>query len=261
MNRCHVCATELLGCLAFLTAVFGQITQIHPIPENGPCCAALPGRDGRHGRDGPPGPPGLPAVQGPPGSLGNGLPGPPGPPGEGPPGPPGHPGEGLSGPQSSPGYSDVYMLITPDDIRNKRYSNRIRLYEPLSAGASISFDVGNKTYNRLLRVTLAEPNVLSNTDQFVFSATISHRNPVSVDTDMDLIIAVSDGHNAVGYVTADEKNSPSILYATEGPSRQTFYHSIHAFKVEDFKYSPLHPVQVNFGGNLETFGSSRTNCL
>ena len=257
MSRRHVCAT-VLGCLALLTAVFGQIPHIPPIhPENVPCCAALPGRNGRKGRDGPPGSPGLPAVQGPPGSLANGLPGPPGPPGEGLPGPPGSPGAELSGPRGSPGYNDVYMLITPDDVRNKRYGNRIRVYEPLSAGTSISFDAGNTTYNRLIRVTLAEPNVLSNTDRYVFSATISHRNPVSVEADMDLIITVSDGHHAVGYVISDQANSPIIMFAAEGPSRQVFVHSLSEHTVA-FQYSPLHPVQVNFGGNLKAFGVGQT---
>ena len=252
----HVCPT-VLGCLAILAAVSGQTPPFHPMPmpQNNPCCAALPGRDGRDGRDGPPGPPGPP---------GDALTGPPGPPGDrlpGPAGPPGSPGIGVRGPPGPPGEKDgdiSYMLITPNDVRNKRYGNRTRLYEPLSAGESISFAAGKRRNNRLIRVTLAEPNVLNKTARYVVTATISHRNPVSVHTDMDLNVVVSDGSSGVGYSFSEQGNS-KIMYAAEGKSQgEIFAHYLIPSGVTPFKYSPLHTVQVKFGGNLKAFGIGKT---
>ena len=251
----QVCAT-VLGCLAVLAAVSGQTPPPYPMPQNDPCCAAQPGRDGRDGRDGLPGPPGPP---------GDGLPGPSGPPGDrlpGPPGPPGTPGVGVQGPPGSPGENDSdisYMLITPNDVKNKRYGNRIRLHEPLSTGESISFAAGKRRNNRLIRVTLAEPNVLNKTARYVVTATISHRNPVSVHTDMDLNVVVSDGSSGVGYSFPDQ-NSSKIMYAAEGRSLEDiFVHNLDIpFGTTAFKYSPLHTVQVKFGGNLKAFGIGKT---
>ena len=87
MNNHHVCAT-LLGCLAILAAGTGQ-TQL---PPDVACCAAQSGRDGRDGQDGIPGPPG----------------------------PYGLPKKHCLQEQNED--SSVYMLITSDEVENKRYT-------------------------------------------------------------------------------------------------------------------------------------------
>ena len=213
-----VCAT-VIGCLAILATVSAQ-TQI---PPNG-CAAGPPGRDGRDGRDGLPGPPGSPFLLG-----------------------------------KQKGDSSFHLLITPDDVKNISYSNRIRLYESLSAGSSISFDAGSTTYNRLMRVTLVEPNVLKDSARYVVTATVSHRNPVSVTTDMDLTIAVSDNSSTVGYEIADQANSPTYMWASEGLSEQILNPSTTTFQSdEQNNYSPLHTVQVKFGGGVGAFGIGKT---
>ena len=157
------------------------------------------------------------------------------------------------------GDSSFHLLITPDDVKNISYSNRIRLYESLSAGSSISFDAGSTNNNRLMRLTLVEPNVLKDSARYVVTATVSHRNPVSVTTDMDLTIAVSDNSSAVGYTIADQSNSPVYMWASEGLSEQILNPSITTFQSdEQNNYSPLHTVQVKFGGGVGAFGIGKT---
>ena len=188
------------------------------------------GRDGRDGRDGQPGPPG----------------------------PPGPPGKGFV--QRKTGNSSIYMLITRQDVKNEKSSNRVRLYESLSAGTSISFDAGSTTYSRLMRITLVEPDVLDNADQYVVTATIAHRNPVSPSTDMDLSITVTDDQSAVGYEIADQSNSPTYTWASEGLNKQILNPTITAYKSTwpVNYYSPLHTVQVKFGGGAKAFGILKT---
>ena len=124
-----------------------------------------------------------------------------------------------------------YMLVTLNDVRNKRYGHRVRLYQPLSAGTSISFDAGNMDFKRLMKITLVEPLVLSETARYVATVTISHRNSVNVTTDMDPIVTVSDGQFVLGYQFVDQGDSPKFMYAAEGRSGHTFEDYVYPFLV------------------------------
>lgn len=209
--------------LAILSFVPESSGNNHSKPSDR-CYAAKPGRDGRDGRDG--------------------LPGPPGP-----------SGERLQ-------QSNFYLLVTPNDVKNKRYGNRVRLYESLSTGPSMSFDAENVTiYNRLMRITLAEPNVLKDCTQYVATVTVSHRSPVSLNADMDLSITVSDDRVAVGFEIADQAHTPTFMWATEGLSEQLLDPSLTTYRSQhrhNYEYSPLHTVQVKFGESLSAFGIGKT---
>ena len=255
-TTCLAVAVTLLSLSQGETTVSEKGTKL-----TAPCRIAQPGRDGRDGRDGLPGPPGLTGERG----------------SEGPAGPSGAPGKqgpsgspGARSPAGSPGRdgpkgdaancsSSFYLFLTPDDVKLKRYGNRVRLYESLSAGSLISFDAGSTMYNRLMRVTLVEPNVLKDSARYVVTATVSHRNPVSVTTDMDLTIAVSDNSSAVGYEIADQANSPTYMWANEGLSEQILNPSVTTFQSDQQNnYSPLHTVQVKFGSGVGAFGIGKT---
>ncbi|XP_065837337.1 uncharacterized protein [Oscarella lobularis] len=230
-------------------------------------CVSLRERDGRDGRDGlvgPPGPPGERGPAGPSGSAGApGKKGPVGSPGER--GPAGRPGkDGEQGPKGDSGNSssNVYSLITPDDVKHARFGNRIQVYETLLDGGSISFDAGETGFNRLMRVTVVEPNVLDDSSRYIVTATISHRNPVSVTADMDLLVSVSDGLSIVGYNLLDKENKGwmDIMSACEGPSAQTFSDRkcVRFKSAKKTKFSPLHTVQIKLGGSLAAFGIGKT---
>ena len=159
--------------------------------------------------------------------------------------------------------SVCYMMITHDDVIYKRKGDRVRLYEPLRSGAtSISFDAGQTDFNRLMRITLAEPNVLDNSARYIVTATVAHRNPVSVTTDMDLYVTVSDGVSAVGYLILDEANRKSndVMWPCAGPNGQTFVHHnsgcTHLKSQGPKKFSPTHTVQVNFGDHRKALGKT-----
>ena len=244
----HLRYATISCCLAILLTVAPHLSQSVGItppddePEPDQCCirAPKPGRDGKDGQDGLPGPPGLQGERGLAGSPGK---------------------DGERGPKGDPAVNDddIYLMITPNDVKFKRYGDRVRLHETLAIGTSISFNAGSTTYNRLMRVTLVEPNVLKDSARYVVTATVSHRNPVSVTTDMDLTITVSDDSSAVGYEIADQANSPIYMWASEGLCGQILKPSITTFKSdEQNKYSPLHTVQVKFGGGVRAFGIGKT---
>ena len=213
-----------LAILAVVAVSCNAQTQSKP---NDLCPTGADGRDGKDGRSGRPGPPGPP-------------------------------GDGIM--QEMKDDSSVYMLISRQDVKNERYGKRIRLYESLSAGASISFGTGNTTYSRLMRITLVEPDVLMNSDQYVVTATIAHRNPVSPNTDMDLSVTVTDDEFAVGYEIADQSNSPTYTWASEGLNKQILNPTITTYKSTwpVNYYSPLHTVQVKFGGGAKAVGILKT---
>ena len=247
----HLRYATISCCLAILLTVAPHLSQsmgVPPddggdkIPESDQCCAAQPGRDGRDGRDGLPGPPGLQGERGPAGSPGE---------------------DGERGPKgdSAAANNDIYLMITPNDVKFKRYGDRVRLHEALASGTSISFNAGSTKYNRLMSVTLVEPNVLDDSARYVVTATISHRNPVSVTTDMDLYVTVSDGVGAVGYLILDEanRNSRNTMWPCEGASGQTFDRKCTEVKSSSkTNFSPLHTVQVKFGGHHGAFGIGKT---
>ena len=173
-------------------------------------------------------------------------------------------GRGSAGTPAGPGNSTSYLLVTPNDVINKRYGKRVRLDEKLSGGSSITFNAGTTDFNRLMRITLAEPNVLDDSAQYVVTATIAHRNPVSVTTDMDLYVTVSDGISAVGYLILDETNrkSKDTMWPCEGSNGKTFVdHELGCTKLKSqapTKFSPPHTVQVKFGGDHKAFGIAKT---
>ena len=248
-------------CLAVVTV---QVSLSQSVTKpTAPCCAAQPGRDGRDGRDGLPGPPG---ERGPAG----GTPGPEGPSGaQGKQGSPGHPGErGPPGPpgtiQEEPPYS-FHLLISPDDIKYKRHGEKIRFYKTVtpSIGKSISFNKGNTKFHRLMQVTLAEPNTLNDSAQYIATAKISHRNPVSVRTDMDIYVTVSDGVSVVGYVIVDESNRASLapMGACEGLSTGVHFTNLacgYGRFPGKTRFSPYHTVQVQFSASNTAFGIGET---
>ena len=211
------------------------------IPEKDQCCAAQPGRDGRDGRDGLPGAPGLQGERGPAGKDGE---------------------RGPKGDSAAVNNSSFYLLITPNDVKFKRYGDRVRLHETqVSGGPSISFNAGQTNRNRLMSVTLVEPNVLDDATRYVVTATISHRSPVSVTTDTDIFLTVSDGIEAVGYIILDKanRNSKDAMWACEGRRQQIFGCDITKLKSPSItNFSPLHTVQVKFGGHHGAFGIGKT---
>ena len=187
----------------------------------------------------------------------------------GPPSPPRERGpEGIPGREGEPAPKEnsvncnssdkLYLLITPND---QRYSERVRFYETPSVGASFSITVGETAHNRLTRVTLAKLNVLNDSAQYIVTATITHRSPVSVAADMDLYVTVSDGLSAVGYLLIDEsnKNSLDVKWACEGRSEQVFRPRCAVFKnTQKTRYSPLHTVKIKVGGQRGAFGIGQT---
>ena len=252
----HLSYATISGCLAILLTVAPHLSQSMGVtpPDDGgggeekpkpdQCCAAQPGRDGRDGRDGLPGPPGLQGERGPAGS-------------------PGKDGErGPKGDSAAVNNDDIYLMITPNDVKFKRYGDRVRLHEtPAAGGTSISFNAGSTANNRLMSVTLVEPNVLNDSARYVVTATISHRNPVSVTTDMDMYVTVSDGVGAVGYLILDKanRNSKDTMWPCEGARGQTFNRKCTVVKSPSVtNFSPLHTVQVKFGGHHGAFGIGKT---
>ena len=113
-----------------------------------------------------------------------------------------------------------------------------------------------------MRITLVEPNVLDDSSRYIVTATIAHRSPVSVTTDMDLFVTVTDGLFTVGYAIFDEVNRKSrdFLKPCEGRSSQIFDHTVCALVKHSgqAKYSPLHTVQVKLGGGHRAFGVGKT---
>ena len=245
-----VYATTYLALLTVQLSLSQSITK-----PTAPCCVAQPGRDGRDGRDGVAGPSG---ERGPAGTRGpegpSGAPGKQGPSGErGPPGAQGPPGTKGESPFS------FHLLISPDDIKYNRHGGRIRFYETPSVGASISFGTGTTRFHRLMRVTLAEPNMLNDSAQYIATAKISHRHPKSVTSDMDLRLVVSDGISAVGYEILDEENRQAQppLMACEGLSSTEVLTNLKTSSGQNpgkIKYSPYHTMQVQFSGNQRAFG-------
>ncbi|XP_065837711.1 uncharacterized protein [Oscarella lobularis] len=262
-----VCATT---CLAVAVTLLSLSQGETTVSEKGtkltaPCRIAQPGRDGRDGRDGLPGPPGLTGERGSEGPAGpSGAPGKKGPSGSpGERGPAGSPGRDGPKGDASNCSSSFYLFLTPDDVKLKRYGNRVHLYESLSDdGAAISFGPGKTRFNRLMRITLVEPNVLDDFSRYIVTVTIAHRSPVSATADMDLHVTVTDGLFAVGYLILDEVNrkSQNILWPCEGRSSQIFDHTgwVQVKHSGQAKFSPLHTVQMKLGGGHKAFGIGKT---
>ena len=140
------------------------------------------------------------------------------------------------------------MLITSDEVENKRYGNRAR-----------SCDTVNATYDQFIKVTLAEPYVLNDSARYVATATIFHPTPQNATKSIDLIVALSDGVFAVGYELINPRDEPEFLYAVEDLSGEFFDPHLYSFLTEEYiEYSPLHTVQVNLGGAIEAFGIGKT---
>ena len=106
--------------------------------------------------------------------------------------------------------------------------------------------------------------MLDDSAQYVVTATIAHRNPVSVTTDMDLYVTVSDGVSAVGYLILDEANRKSrdTMWPCEGSNGRTFVdHNYGCTQLKSrgpTKFSPPHTVQMKFGGGHKAFGIGKT---
>ena len=116
-------------------------------------------------------------------------------------------------------------------------------------------------YNRLMKVTLVEPNVLDDSSRYIVTATIAHQSPVPATAEMDLYVTVTDGLFTVGYLILDEGNrrSRNFLWPCEGRSSQILAPSFIGVKHSgQAKYSPLHTVQVKLGGGHRAFGIGKT---
>eukprot|EP00118_Oscarella_pearsei_P018528 m.189928 g.189928 ORF g.189928 m.189928 type:complete len:286 (+) comp39425_c0_seq2:795-1652(+) len=229
---------QVFGSVALLSVTLTHFTasamQEATKQCGSPCC---PGRDGRDGRDGRSGPPGGPA---------------------GPAGEPGKPGPRGETSQNT----DFYALITADLLKSTRLNNLTQIDENPHLSSFITFKPGNKDTNRLMRVTLAEPGVLSNSDQYVVTATVSHRSPISVTTDMDIYVTISDDISTIGYMILDAANSfgKGNMRACEGTLGQISTHSgrcVIERSAGQTKFTEYHTVQIKFGADRQTFGVGR----
>ncbi len=157
--------------------------------------------------------------------------------------------------------------------------NNANFGEPytLNSHGELVFHAGTRQFGRLFRIPLSRPNRLSGHETLLVDVTYSNRSPISPSTDMDPSFMLSDGVSAVGFLTRDKANFPSLspIVPCDGTSGATValtcserdirvtsdpatVHSLH------FRLQPEQPASGSYSGSYDrgvSVYSNYTNLL